>query len=226
MINFLACKILANIFIKLPHNLMLDILKRLEVGVYLFCRRQSVLYPQIRDLLDKQAVSEYRHAQAFASLGNSKMHLPPQHLMNKPESLNWNRLTWSERDWGEPLDGISTRFFSSKLFFNGVTASSYDLLNKLAFMHILEELQTIFYGELIKVCSSDVRDVLNCILIEEKEHSENLLVILQAINPEWEGLIYLWRSRLRIALLLLPVDLFLYFITHILRVALWVCLGS
>ena len=79
---------------------MLDILKRLEIGVYLFCRRQAVLYPELKDLLAEQAVSEYRHAAAFATLANSKLHLPPQHLMDKPESLNWNRLTWGDGDWG------------------------------------------------------------------------------------------------------------------------------
>ncbi len=145
--------------------------------------------------------------------------------MDKPESLNWNCLTWGDGDWGEPVDGVSTRFLSSKLFFRGLTASSYDLPNKLAFMHVLEELQTIFYGELIKVCSSDIRDVLNHITVEEKEHSESLLAVLQDINPEWKGLIESWRSRQNLALLLLPVDLVFYFITHVLRVALWVCLG-
>ncbi|WP_179066693.1 hypothetical protein [Nostoc sp.] len=209
----------------MPHNLMLDILKRLEIGVYLFCRRQSALYPGLKDLLESLAVSEYNHAQAFATLGNSKIHLPAQHLMNKEESLGWNRLTWGDGDWGEPVDGISTRFLSSRLFFKGLTASSYDLPNKLAFMHVLEELQTIFYGELIKVCSSDIRKILNKIMLDEKEHSDSLLGALQAINPEWYGLIESWRSRLRIALLLLPVDLFLYFVNHVLRVALWVCLG-
>ncbi|MEH1821527.1 MAG: hypothetical protein V7L31_21010 [Nostoc sp.] len=209
----------------MPHNLMLDILKRLEIGVYLFCRRQSISYPELKDLLEEQAISEYNHAQAFATLGNSKIHLPVQHLMNKEESLDWNRLTWGDGDWGEPVDGISTRFLSSRLFFKGLTASSYDLPNKLAFMHVLEESQTIFYGELIKVCSSDVKKILNQIVLDEKEHSEDLLRALQDIDPEWYGLIESWRSRQNLALLLLPVDLIFYFVTHVLRVALWVCLG-
>ena len=92
-------------------------------------------------------------------------------------------------------------------------------------MHVLEELQTIFYGELMKVSSSDVRDILLSIVLDEKEHSDSLLRALQAIDPECYGLIESWRSRLRIALLLLPVDLFLYFVTHVLRVAFWVCFG-
>ncbi|MEH2393693.1 MAG: hypothetical protein V7K21_19200 [Nostoc sp.] len=225
MINRLACKILARIFIKLPHNLMLDILKRLEVGVYLFCRRQSVLYPELKDLLEEQAVSEYRHAQAFATLANLKLHLPPQHLIDKPESLNWNRLTWSEGDWGEPVDGISTRFLSSRLFFKGRTASDYDLSNKLAFMHVLENLQISFYKQLAKFCSSDVRKTINKIVRDENEHSDNLLSALQAIEPEWEQLINYWQMRQNLALLLLPIDLALYLFTHILRLAMWVCFG-
>ncbi len=225
MIKKLACKLFAKTFIKLPHNLMLDILKRLEIGVYLFCRRQSILYPELKDLLERQAVSEYNHAQTFATLGGSKLQCFAQELLDKEESLSWNRLTWCDGDWGEPIDGMSTRFLSSRLFFKGKTASSYDLFNKLAYMHVLEELQTIFYEELIKVCSSDVRNILLKITLDEKEHSEGLLRALQDINPSGYGLVESWRSRLRIALLLLPLDLFLYFVSHVLRVALWICLG-
>ena len=93
-------------------------------------------------------------------------------------------------------------------------------------MHVLEDLQISFYKQLAKVCSSDVRKTMNKIIQDENEHSDNLLSALQAIEPNWEPLISSWRMRQYLALILLPIDLIVYVIAHLLKLVLWICFSK
>lgn len=191
------CYLAAKILISLPSYLGFSLLKRLEAGVYLFCRRQWLLYLQlpISEVLKNQAISEFNHAQALALLSNSKLEISAKYLINRPDADTWNRLEWDNRDWGEPLDGISVRYLTTKIFFNGRTANSYELADKLGFMCVLEHLQTEFYSQLIKVCSSRDKAKLIQIQRDEAEHADSLLLALKEASPNWRSLLWKWRIR-------------------------------
>jgi hypothetical protein len=221
MIYKIICTISAFILIKLPYNSGLVLLEQLELGVYLFCRREAERSHSqaIRSILLTQAISEYNHAQILRILsdGEAKAILP---LIENKETINYGKVKLRGKQ--TKIDGISTNYLSGYYFFQGKPAGSYEISDKLAFMYVLECLQSSFYQIFYQMCSDTIKPQIKYILDEEQEHSEILLKLLQKREPEWNAMIKKWEARKSLALVLTPVDLALRILRDFADLVFWV----
>ncbi|AUB37531.1 Ferritin-like superfamily [Nostoc flagelliforme CCNUN1] len=218
MIDELLAWVLAKIITLLPNYL--NLLKKLEVGVFFFCWRSHreaknlpAYYGNLEAKLKDQALSEYSHAQVFCQLTGSKLNMSGAGLMSREEkaAFNWGCVNWDSSE-SYQADGMSTRYLSAKVFFWFRTANSYGWCDRLAFMHVLEEFQWLFYKQLLKLVSDEVRAKLAPIAEEELAHAAELQASLRllATPKRQKSLVFQWQVRKYLALACLLVDAVLY----------------
>jgi hypothetical protein len=198
-------KLLAFLLTRSPNYL--NILKRLELGVFFFCWRQSILAEEecrfnLAKILQKQCKDEYSHAMFFAECEGKPLNHTATQWLNKPR---WKEAhTWSYLGDTIFADGISQKFRCARVFFNGEFAKSYYWDDKLAFMAILEELQYKFYKELIIFLPTNLQSQFKAIILSEKEHSR---LLFEQVKKE-ELIIY-WQLRLILSLPFAIYDLWM-----------------
>ncbi|MFN6538110.1 MAG: hypothetical protein RM021_017430 [Nostoc sp. EkiNYC01] len=215
--------VLARIFTLLPNYLTL--LKKLEVGVFFFCWRshreakampfyQARLYGSLADSLKEQAISEYSHAQVFCQLTGSKLNMSGAGLMSREEkaAFDWGCVNWDSSGESYQVDGMSTRYLSGKIFFGFRTANSYDWCDRLAFMYVLEEFQSLFYKHLLKFVGEEIQQQLSQIAEHEESHAIQLYALLWSIAgvERRQQLIFWWQVRKYLGLFCCPIDALLY----------------
>jgi hypothetical protein len=207
-LDYLICIPLAYFFSKLP---MSSLLKKLEMGVFFFCWRQAVLAEDegqpFAIYLRQQAESEHSHAHFFSHLEGGNLKLDTDDFFNRePRALSWATVNWDENEVYQ-VDGISTKFIASKIFFMGREANSFSWQDKLAFMVVLERFQTIFYQSLIKYFPEEVQFQIEDIASSEELHSLFLESGLIQVNRKSFVFLMKWQLRKYLALLALPIDL-------------------
>lgn len=215
MIDNLIALILARIITLLPNYLSL--LKRLEIGVFFFCwrcyleaRNLPGCYGRLDDNLKEQALSEYNHAQVFCQITGSKLNMSGVGLMNREEkqAFNWSFVEWDSSNESYQVDGMSTRYLSSKVFFGFRTANSYDWENRIAFMCILEDFQHCFYKQLVRFVPPEIQEKLAPIIEDELTHAINLhasLWMISGVNRS-SNLLLTWQIRKYLAMICIPID--------------------
>ncbi|AUB36159.1 hypothetical protein COO91_02060 [Nostoc flagelliforme CCNUN1] len=219
MIDELLAWVLARIVTLLPNYLSL--LKKLEIGVFFFCWRSHreaknlpAYYGYLEAKLKDQALSEYSHAQVFCQLTGSKLNMSGAGLMSREEktAFDWGCVNWDSSGESYQADGMSTRYLSAKVFFCFRTANSYGWCDRLAFMHVLEEFQSLFYKQLLKFVPEELRAKLAPIAADELTHATELQTSLRllATPKRQESLVFQWQVRKYLALTCLPVDAVLY----------------
>lgn len=208
---------LACIFAKLDY---INLLKKLELGVFFFCWRQSLQAESeglpIAQYLKQQAQSEYGHAQYFCNLEGVKLKLSASDLFDREnkKAYSWSVINWDALE-SYRVDGISTKYLSSRIFFSNKLASDFDWKNKLAFMLVLENFQSAFYEEMTGHCKPQHYDGLIHIADEETQHAGILEHCLSLVTKDKYCLLLLkWHLRKYLVLLLVPIDLLILFIKH------------
>ncbi|QSJ14115.1 hypothetical protein JYQ62_19405 [Nostoc sp. UHCC 0702] len=200
---------LARIVTCMPATVYLDLLKKLETGVFYFCWRASNRAKSqnldLADTLMKQAISEYGHAQTLGIITKNKLHISIPDIVARSDSINWGKLKWEKEAC--QIDGISTNSWCAKIFFNFRTANSYDWQNSLSFMYVLEEFQFQFYKELCLFAPPEIRLHLGGISEDEKSHARQIYELLQSISDRPDAIIRYWQRRKYYAVLLVPIDL-------------------
>ncbi len=188
----------------------LSLLKKLEIGVFFFCWRccRESSDSELHELLKKQAISEYDHAQIFSQLTGGKLQMTGMGLMSREEkqAFKWSNVSWDSSGESYQADGISTGYLSAKIFFGFQTANSYDWSDRLAFMYVLEEFQSQFYQQLLQFVPLEVQSKLIAITEDEQNHAINLLTVLESMSQDRQKLILKWNTRKYLALLLVPFD--------------------
>mgnify|MGYP001793809731 CR=1 FL=1 len=200
-------RIIAWIFSRNPNYL--SILKKSELGVYFFCRKVAIEadkngYTKLASILEKQAESEYNHAQAFGNLLSEKLPESYKKLVSRGHrTLNWTLIGSAEGKYN--ATNLSQHPLA-RIFFSDKPAESYSLFNKVAFMQVLEAHQVRFYKSLAKFVEPQVSIVLHSILKEEENHASALEYEFFQMMDYKYACRYLnkWQYRGFIALLKLP----------------------
>lgn len=185
----------------------LSILKKAELGVYYFCRKVAIEcekhgFNDVAKKIRNQAEAEYNHAQSFSKLMGGKLALSYKDLAEKrgEKTINWTKVNWDSNE--EYIATNLSQNAIAQLFFKGKSADSYGLLDKIAFMQVLEMHQAKFYKALCLFVPLPVFIVLKNIQIEEERHSQELTYEFGKVIP----LKYLnkWKRRAWLVLLKLP----------------------
>ncbi|MEH2456966.1 hypothetical protein [Nostoc sp.] len=199
----------------------LSLLKKLEIGVFFFCwrsHREAKLLPthygNLPEQLKEQAISEYGHAQVFCQLTGSKLNMSGAGLMSREEkaAFDWGCVDWDTSGESYQVDGMSTKYLSAKMFFSFRTANSYGWRDRLAFMYVLEDFQSLFYTQLLKFVPVEVKDKLQSIVDDELNHAIQLygsLFVISNGTRHVQSLLSCWQIRKYLALAFVPVDAFL-----------------
>jgi hypothetical protein len=206
-IDKFICYFLVQIIIKIPN--FIQLLKRLEIGVFFFCWRQSLLAEseekhELAAILKKQAESEYHHAMTLASLSGDRLNLRVEDLFtleDKGADL-WGTVSCRQDKF--QADGISRRYLAARVFFGGFHALHFNWADKLAYMHVLESFQSFFYQSL--ATASGIK-LLQNICEDETDHAENLLFALRTVagnKSNW--LVFKWQMRKFLALPVVMID--------------------
>jgi hypothetical protein len=208
---------LACLFAKLDY---INLLKKLELGVFFFCWRQSLLAESeglpIAFYLKQQAMGEYGHAQYFCNLEGVKLKLSASDLFDreKKKAYSWGRVDWDTLE-SYQADGLSTKYLSTRVFFGNKLASDFDWFDKLAFMAVLESFQSAFYEEMLGHCKPQHHDGFQAIAEEELGHVgilEHCLSLLP--KNKFYSLLLKWHLRKYLALLFVPIDLLILSINY------------
>jgi len=208
-------KLIAFLFSRLPSRI--NLLKKLELGVAIFCWKQArqALFED-RQLIAKrlleQAKSEYQHADAFCHLEGGRLTIKFDDLLDREfteKSSVWTQITWDTKEKEKYLtNGISCRYLIARCFFKFQCASEFPWPDKLAFMATLESFQFRFYQELLPFLPAKERQVLNWIVNEEGDHAAILTGTLCEIVEDIALATKIYQSWLRRAdliLLSLPI---------------------
>jgi hypothetical protein len=183
--------------------------------------------------LKKHSLEEKRHGDMLLALvdGNSRAKLEEQtgfflsmiresdnkELMKNPLKQNskTKKVTWESAYYpGDKLtgnflnlDGLSKRYLSLRIFFGGKKAEDFDWENKLAYMIVLERVNTDFYKAISRVYKgSKFGAIATKILEEEDSHILYLSNCLASITHDPQFVIDKWQGRLVCAYLGLTVD--------------------
>jgi hypothetical protein len=205
LVDWLLCIPLAFIFSKYD---VYKFLYRLELGVFFFCWRQSVLAEaeklEFAIALKEQAEGEHSHAFFFAQKSGQEFTLGTEYMFSRePRSLNWSIMN------GTQVDGISYRFWAARVFFGGRDAASYDWEDKLCYMLILERFQSAFYYRLVDYFDGDAAYHLCSIAISEQLHGNNLGAIVQQYYPNSLFILLKWEARKYFAIATFAVEIIL-----------------
>ena len=205
------CALLAFFFSKMPNRITL--LKRLEIGVFLFCWRTAIQAEvedksELAKILREQAESEYHHAQTFCTFTDNKFKWSVTKLFNNPDrSLSWGQV-W---DTSETFvaDGLSRKYLSARIFFGDRYAKDFDWEDKLAFMAVLESYQACFYKKLLHFLPDSEIEPILTIYRQEAEHSATLVTALSEMVGMFVAtdLMTKWKRRLYLALPFILLDL-------------------
>ena len=182
------------IFYFLETEEYLLIFKRLELGVSYFCMEK---YEQTNyDYFLEQSKQEFNHSKVLDSILN-----PSNPRYRYPQDFgNTSRVD----GYGTyQVDGISKRYFATKIFFLGKSADNFDLNNSLAFMGVLERFQYLVYREVLHFIPLEYQPYFEAITNDEKSHSDTLL---SQVGEKL--LVFNWNLRLIIAAPFLILDLF------------------
>jgi hypothetical protein len=215
LIDKIICYFLAHIFSKLP---MFSILRKLEMGVFFFCYKQALKAESenkdFEKYLKEQAESEYSHCYYFSTLEGVGLSMNSEELFNRGKKTNdWRKVDWNGSRY--QADGLSVNSLAGKMFFRGKTADSYDWANKLAFMHVLENFQYIFYQQLSPYIQS--KDFFG-LVAAEKNHAYQLKSYLFSLAGKWSCLFLLkWHLLKYCALFFVPIDFLILFIKYKLK---------
>ncbi|MBO3459943.1 ferritin-like domain-containing protein [Aetokthonos hydrillicola Thurmond2011] len=128
------------------------------------------------------------------------------------------RLQWDSCKLGEQLvgifenfDGISQRYLSAKLLFDGKSADSFDWADKLAFMHVLEQETEQFYLALAKIESgTPLGAIASQIVKDEQHHADYLKSTLTQFSTSPQQEIAKWQCKVRSCAPAVLVDLWFF----------------
>lgn len=200
--------LIALVFSLLPPEKCLRLLKYLELSVFLYLKRwseSSVISLELQAFLKEMAMHEYSHASTLAMLLGEKLTASPTYAVNKKEASEWGKIPWDESNADASVDGLSTRHITSKVFFWGKTASSYNLEDRFIYMHILEQGQYEFYKALAKTRLGKLYPAIALIALQELDHSETFLNYLGSVPKKQ---IIKWQIRKYLAAAFSIIDLF------------------
>lgn len=205
LVDFYLCIPLVFVFSKYD---VYKFLYRLELGVFFFCWRQSVLAEaeglEFAIALREQAEGEHAHAFYFSQMSGEKSPLLIDHYFRRePEALDWAVINNTN------VDGISFRYWAARIFFGGKEAAAYDWDDKLCYMLVLERFQAIFYDRLVDYFDGDDAYRLYAIAVSEKIHSNSLENSLQQFYPDYQIKLLKWEARKYFAIATFAVEIIL-----------------
>jgi len=195
------------LIICIPRKRLYRLLEQLEMGVFFFCIRRSQsndIYTKLQNIFLAQAVAEHYHARYLAKLQGKKgdrsyKQIPQSHSLIYDSQGNYY------------ADGVSRRYWSSRIFFKSQKPSELATPDLLAFMQVYEESQESFYRVLAFITGEKlfgkIADSENSHKWEMKEELSNLVGQVRC-----DRLIEKWKFRKFLAFLILPIDLFEYLI--------------
>ena len=208
-------KLLAFLFSRLPSRI--NLLKKLEIGVALFCWKQSRQALQenkslLASTLLSQAKSEYQHADAFCHLEGGTLTLKFEDLLDREftkKSDTWTQIDWDTKESKKYLtNGISCRYLIAKCFFKFQCADAFFWSDKLAFMSVLESFQFKFYQELTPLLPAKEQRVVEWVLGEEVDHAATLTSNLCEVVGDLRVATQIyqsWYRRAELILVFLPI---------------------
>ncbi|MTJ14758.1 hypothetical protein FJR11_19685 [Anabaena sp. UHCC 0187] len=154
--------------------------------------------------------SEYNHAMIISSLLGNKLQLTANALFSKQQSITWTKIGWDSSNKNYQIAGlVYEKFFFTKLFFWFQHPNLYSLIDKLAFMYVLEKFQVNFYRVLSQ--SENYRK-LGLLIEDEAEHTEKLLTELKKLTPNYQRIIIKWECRKILSILGIVLESVIIFI--------------
>lgn len=212
---------------------------KIEYGVAIFCRKLASQVEELGDnysylsqLLKCQANDEIKHGKMLSSLvekinlqanGQCLTKFRPatqEYIISPPQVQSASNTVFIEWDSigfpGEKIqaiyenfDGISKRYLSARLLFEGKSADSFDLIDQLAFMHVLEEETQKFYIILAELTQqTSLGAIASQIAADEKHHADYLKSKIDHFIPFSQN-IEKWRRKVMKAKWAVPIDLWL-----------------
>jgi rubrerythrin len=202
---------------------------KIEYGVAIFCKKlASELsnlgkdYSYLVQLLECQSQEEVKHGKMLSSLilkinlkdngqcltkfrpatGEYIVNVNQDKYISSPVSVEWDSLSFpGEKIQAtyENFDGISKRYLSARLLFNGRSASTFDLVDKLAFMHVLEQETCRFYTFLARITKGTALGAIALtIAADEKHHADYLKSKINHFIPFTQN-INKWQNKITVA---------------------------
>ncbi|MCC5618825.1 ferritin-like domain-containing protein [Nostoc sp. CHAB 5836] len=198
------------------------LLAKLEYGVAIFCFKLAAIALEehrynLAKLLQEHARDEQRHGKMLSSLSGDKIKLSEtgqwielyqnqelKVIKNTDEETKVLQGVYYSGQF-ENLDGISKRYLSLRILFQGKSAIDYPWEDRFAFMQILEEGTGKLYKALSKVASTEsLRAIASQIAQDEVNHQD----YLWHASYDWYPDLIKWESRVGWAMWGLAVDLF------------------
>ena len=237
MLRSLLIKLIIHLGLRQEQR-FLRLLAKLEYGVGVFCLKLSEKardeeYDNLATLLESHGKEEIKHGKMLASLCDGRQRIEArgnirwlsfrndagEELAQHPDPLTQGTPIQLEHEGEaiaasfENLDGLSNRYFSLRLLFQGLDAASYSWSDRLAFMIVLESETKKFYHHLGQATRSvPLNAIALSISNDEENHAEYLRYALFYFSHFPRDEIDKWASRLNWARWGLVVDVWRFLV--------------
>lgn len=188
IISNLYSRIILFFFVRTKNYI--DILRKLELGVYFFCIKKFT--ESGNSFFYDMALEEYSHARIFSKILGKQIPELKQIKM-------WNTLVLLPDNDSFQADGISKKYLCGRLFFGNRSAKDISTSEYIAFMAILEKFQAECYFKLANRKGGEYSEYFQLIGEEEYKHAIGLLELIKTQKISVKVLIK-WQLKLILAL--------------------------